>query len=564
MRFLLLFGFFLLPSIRPLAQGFTVQAGKILAPDGTEFVIRGVNVNGPYWPWSRPTAPDADLIAGAWKFNTVRVNCFPSLRGTFPQNNPNLDEIVNALTGRKVVVQLENHDFTGKYPADAQLDDLKAWWVDLANRFKNNPYVWFNVMNEPGSSATVPETWKTAHEAVVNAIRGTGATNVIVLDEHGFGQGNGFKDGVSNSGVLTYGPYFTKNYPNIAFSLHLYSTWIYGQARLEAYLDEAKARGLAVHVGEFGAADGYSKSVAADLFRVALTRNLGTMVWQWDGSDTHDLTRGTTRGGGWEIDRTDGSLPGNLSFVGNLVWKSNRGELRAGSADFTLTAPWLYNGSFEQGLDEWINWGGAEVEQNTGNARDGQKNVRIASGNPGGCGQPIYLTPGETYVVQAWGRNSLKPDPATDLGVQYKVNNGPTQYATLSFTETDYTFKRREFTLPLGISEATVFMWKADKNATFYADGIQIFLKREEVVLGTAPEPVPRAFPNPTTGELLVPLDGLDPDSLRLTDATGQTLPLTVQRVDDHAARVRLGAVPPGVYLLRAGTAVLQKVVVQR
>lgn len=563
--------YFLLASARVAAQNFTVQADKIIGPDGKEFIIRGVNVNGPHWPWNRPTAPDADLITNVWKFNTVRVNCFPSLKGTFPQNNVNLDEIVSTFTGRKVVVQLENHDFTGKYPADAQLEELKIWWVDLANRFKGNPYVWFNVMNEPGTGATVPETWKTAHEAVVKAIRGTGATNVIVLDEHGFGQGNGFRDGVANSAVLTHGPYFTKAYANIAFSLHLYSTWIYGQSRLEAYFDEAKKRGLSVHVGEFGAAEGYGKAVAADLFRVALARNLGTAVWQWDGSDTHDLTRGTTRGGGWEVNRRDGSLPTNLSFVGNLIWKANRGELQAGSADFTLRGPWLYNGSFEENLDEWFNWGNAEVEQNSTNARAGRNNLKVSSGGAGGgCGQPVYLTPGQTYVVRAWGRNARQASPATDLGVQYKVGNGPTQYAVLRFSEAEYAFKRTEFTLPTGVSEATVYVWKGDAANTFYADDLQVFLKNEEAVTGTDPDPDAGGtlFPNPTDGgEITVPLLGSGRPTFTLTSSEGRYVPVAVNFPDAKTARLRFGTVSPGVYLLRAwrgGQPVLVRKVVVR
>lgn len=541
---------------RLAAQTFTVQADKILGPDGKEFVIRGVNVNGPHWPWNRPTAPDADLITNVWKFNTVRVNCFPSLKGTFPQNNVNLDEIVSTFTGRKVVVQLENHDFTGKYPTDAQLEELKTWWVDLANRFKGNPYVWFNVMNEPGTGASVPETWKITHEAVVKAIRGTGAQNIIVLDEHGFGQGNGFKDGVSNSGVLTHGPYFTKTYANIAFSLHLYSTWIYGQSRLEAYFNEAKTRGLSVHVGEFGAAESYSKAVAADLFRVALARNLGTAAWQWDGSDSHDLTRGTTRGGGWEVDRRDGSLPTNLSFAGNLIWKANRGELQAGSVDFTLRAPWLYNGSFEENLDEWFNWGNAEVEQNSTNARTGRNNVKVnGSGSGGGCGQPVYLVPGATYVVQAWGRNTRQASPATDLGVQYKVGNGPTQYAVLRFTETEYVFKRLEFTLPPGVSEATVYIWKGDATNTFYADDIQVFLKSEEVITGTEPaaDSAGTLFPNPAAGgEITVQLPEGSQPTFTLTSPEGRDVPVAVSFSNAETARMRFGTLPPGVYLLKA------------
>jgi hypothetical protein len=552
MRLLAVFLLIVLAASRLTAQHFQIQPNGILGPEGNAFVIRGTNVNGPHWPWNRPTVPDADLLVNAWKFNTIRVNCFPSLRATFPQNNADLDAIVRTFTVRKVVVQIENHDFTGKYPDAAQLAELKTWWVDLATRFKANPYVWFNVMNEPGTGATVPETWKTAHEAVVQAIRGTGAENPIILDEHGFGQGNGFQNGTTGSGVLTYGPYFVQQYRNIGFSVHLYATWIYGQSRLEAYLQEARTRQLHVHVGEFGSAETYSRAVAAELFRVLLKTDVGALAWQWDGSDTHDLTRGTSRGGGWEVNKTDGTLPTNLSFVGTLLWKYTHGTLQAGSPDFTLRAPWLYNGGFEEDLAEWINYGGAEVEKNAAGVREGRNQVRINSGTASGCGQPVYLTPGATYVVQAWGRNSLTPTPATDLGVQYKDASGRTQYAVLNFTETEYTLKRREFTMPAPVSDVSVFMYKADKNATFYADDIRVFLKSEDVPLGTEPGRGPSldVFPNPATDELRIRAEGLDRSTLALTGVDGAAFRVVPEVVDARTVRLRLGGFPAGLYLL--------------
>lgn len=546
-RFLLLW---LLSGPLAVAQNFSVRNGLIYAPDGTVFRIRGTNVNGPHWPWNRPTLPDLDLITNVWKFNTIRLNFFPSLKSTFPNNNVDHAAIVRAFTDRKVVVQLENHDFTGKYPSGQELENLKTFWVELAKQYKNNPYVWFNIMNEPGTGAAVPELWKTTHEAVIEVIRSTGAANIIILDEHGFGQGNGFRE-LSNSGVMTYGPYFTQKYDNIVFSLHLYSNWIYGFNRLQNYFQEAQKRNLSVHVGEFGAAEHYSRAVAADLFRVLENQQSGYAVWHWDGSDTHDLTRGTSRGGGWEIDRTDGSRPNNLSFVGNLIWKANRNELKYPSADFVVGTPWIYNGSFEDDLSEWFNWGGAEVEKNSANARQGSNNVRIASCSTGGCGQPVYLRPGETYVLEAWGRNSLAPTPPTDLGVQYKDATGNTRYEVLSFGEITYTPKRKEFTLPADISDATVFIWKGDKNTTFYADDIRLFLK-SEAVLGVVDEaPDILLFPNPG-GRILTLQGKLSPQTrMELTDLVGRSMPLYYRQTGPEHWTVRLDSVAAGSYVLR-------------
>ena len=89
-------------------QTFRVDSTNIIDPEGNVFLIKGVNVNGPYWPWSRSTVDDVPLITDTWKFNTVRVNILPRLKGIFPNNNTNLDAIVDSFTARKVVTIIEN------------------------------------------------------------------------------------------------------------------------------------------------------------------------------------------------------------------------------------------------------------------------------------------------------------------------------------------------------------------------------------------------------------------------------------------------------------------------
>jgi len=539
------------------AQNFSVQNEKILAPDGQEFIIKGANVNGPHWPWNRATLQDIDLITNVWNFNTIRVNCFPSLAHIFPNNNVNLDQIVSAFTSRKVVVQIENHDFTGKYPNAAELEILKNWWVDLANRFKNNSYVWFNIMNEPGNEPNVDERWKNTHDYVVKAIRATGAQNIIVLDEHGFGQGSGMKNGAAGSGILTYADYFTQNYQNICFSVHLYSTWIYGQPQLETLFAAAKQRNFSVHIGEFGTANGYSKGVARDLFNIILNQKIGNIFWQWDGSDTHDLTQGTTRGGAWEVNRTDGNIPTNLSFVGNLIWKYNHDILQANSPDMILKAPWLYNGSFEQDLDEWFNWGNAEVEKNTANAKHGKNNLRVnASTTGGGAGQPLYLTLGETYTLKAWGKNSINPSGTTDLGVQYKDASSTMHFELLHFTETTYTQKQIEFTLPnQPIADLNVFVWKNDKNVTFYADDIQISLKNEVTTpvinLSTINFKI---FPNPTNDFISIEGTDLQHYTFQLADSTGKIVAIQTEQISNEHIKMIVQHLNTGTYFLTGKT----------
>jgi len=65
-------------------------------------------------------------------------------------------------------------------------------WKFIANRYKNDPYVMFGIMNEPFNSVDIPDdeiaihlgqTYSTFMEQMVDGIRGTGATQIVVLDE---------------------------------------------------------------------------------------------------------------------------------------------------------------------------------------------------------------------------------------------------------------------------------------------------------------------------------------------------------------------------------------------
>lgn len=59
-------------------------------------------------------------------------------------------------------------------PVDAAFVDL---WSRVAAVFKDNPKVWFGLMNEPNGLPAL--TWFAAAQKAINAIRATGATNVI-------------------------------------------------------------------------------------------------------------------------------------------------------------------------------------------------------------------------------------------------------------------------------------------------------------------------------------------------------------------------------------------------
>ena len=65
---------------------------------------------------------------------------------------------------------------------------IRKFWDEMTRRYKNNPYVWFNIYNEPYEGDDT-ENWRVLHEYYVNRIRAQGAENIIVADVPQYGQG---------------------------------------------------------------------------------------------------------------------------------------------------------------------------------------------------------------------------------------------------------------------------------------------------------------------------------------------------------------------------------------
>lgn len=315
------------------AGNFSVSGSRILDPMGNPFVAKGVNISGFNWVWQRHSASDVNQIVDCWNFNLVRVNSF-LFWGRVPYQqyevNNNLDEIVNTFTSRGIVVVFEGHDHIGSYYQGEDLNALIAWFTELASRYRDNPYVWFDIMNEPGNRSSIDrDRWVNMHGQVIEAIRNNAQSDNIIIVEGAFGgQDNAYAsaDMVTQSAILQHAQevinYNGQYYENIAFSIHPYDLWNQGDAKMADYFDRVHAQGMAMIVGEYGVDTGQDVTAATQsMFNTAVPRSIGRIVWHWDGSDNNDLTSGTSQGGGWEIN--DCANPTNLSWLGQLVWNDN-------------------------------------------------------------------------------------------------------------------------------------------------------------------------------------------------------------------------------------------------
>jgi endoglucanase len=100
------------------------------------------------------------------------------------QEQMRMDEFVNYATSKGAYVLIDPHNFAryygniigeSKVPVSAYTD----FWSKLASHYRENDKVIFGLMNEPNTMST--ELWLSDANAAIQAIRATGATNLILV-----------------------------------------------------------------------------------------------------------------------------------------------------------------------------------------------------------------------------------------------------------------------------------------------------------------------------------------------------------------------------------------------
>lgn len=292
---------------------FSIVDTQIYDPDGNEFIVKGTNM----FAWEGTARVDSIVLD--WGFNAIRVPNF--LLGSYGQPHPATDgyatnrQIVQAFTQNQphppTVVIFDAHDRIGHYYQGEEFELLTQYWREMAQLFKDNPYVWFNLHNEPGKKNANPDQWITYHRELIDVIRSEGANNMIVVDGEAWGQ-----DFYSQT-ILNHGSKIMDGNDNIVFSIHVYDQW--NQTDISHYFDQLHQHNIPVMVGEYGAINGDRSTLSASqqMMNAVQEREIGRMVWVFSANDRNDLT--SQQGGhGYHF---DGSNTDTLTELGQLVWQ---------------------------------------------------------------------------------------------------------------------------------------------------------------------------------------------------------------------------------------------------
>ncbi|MBB3813202.1 endoglucanase [Xanthomonas arboricola] len=310
------------PSLRSAALALTLLAAMPLAhakepghPDrqssGLKYV--GVNLSGAefnsrkkpgtlFKDYTYPSAADFSYFAGKG-MNTIRLPFLwerlqPQLSGDLdPAQLALLKKAVAAAKANKQYLILDVHNYAkynGKRIGSSEVPTATVadLWRRLALEFKDDSSVIFGLMNEPnGISAT---DWATAAQGAINAIRKTGARNLILVPGTAYSGAHSWRSasyGVSNAKALEI---LKDPGNNLAFEAHQYLDNDYsgtkpvctsatvGEEKLRgftAWLRENKQKGF---LGEFGTANNPVCDQALEGMLTYMEKNSDVWLgWTW-------------------------------------------------------------------------------------------------------------------------------------------------------------------------------------------------------------------------------------------------------------------------------------------
>jgi endoglucanase len=165
-----------------VAGWLSVSGNKIVNTSGQQVILKGVNIADPEQlntkPWERPGVTARSIASAATDQFNAKVVRLPILPGdpaypnegffsttnggeTYFKNH--IKPLVDELTAKGIYVIIDLHyvsDYDGLY------SKVEAFWKFMAPKFATNPYVMYEIFNEP----IYPDNWSTWKNTIAQPI----------------------------------------------------------------------------------------------------------------------------------------------------------------------------------------------------------------------------------------------------------------------------------------------------------------------------------------------------------------------------------------------------------
>lgn len=213
-----------------LPPALQVKRNRLETSDGKNVWLQGLCVDSLEWSAGGEKIDKSIPVAvDGWKANVIRLpvrDDFWFGRGPYQKKDGGagyrkvVDSVIEAASGRGAYVVLDLHRF------GAPTREHVEFWKDAATRYKNHPAVLFELFNEPhsmswklwrdGGPLTAPKKPEeltgevtTGHQALLDAVRATGAHNVAIAggldwsyDLSGIVQGYALEEKPGGKGIV--------------------------------------------------------------------------------------------------------------------------------------------------------------------------------------------------------------------------------------------------------------------------------------------------------------------------------------------------------------------------
>lgn len=258
---------------------FTTDNGRILAPDGREFIARGVNLQYGDHPDQALPAIAAIDSTGA---NMIRLQL--RRETTAGQLRRALDEAVQARI--PVMIFYWESDITCASDSALLRKDAEAlWlkrWAKVLKEPKYQPWIMLNIANEWGSSKDGFKDYTATYTDLIKAFRAEGFRAPIVIDAADCGQATAsFTEGRGRAFVAA------DPLKNLIVSVHAYHHLWNSPGKIDDNIATLKATGLPFVLGEFGDRELNEDGHTVDhlyLMQSADAQGVGWLAWSWKGN----------------------------------------------------------------------------------------------------------------------------------------------------------------------------------------------------------------------------------------------------------------------------------------
>jgi mannan endo-1,4-beta-mannosidase len=150
-------------------------------------------------------------------------------------------------------------------------------WKEIADlpSVKNHSDVWLNIWNEPywwdGTNGYSDDMWETDAIAMIDTIRSTGASNIVVIEGSHTGQGHEV--------IINRGQIVRLGRGDVVFDIHVYNTlWNIPEVNIIDRFQQLKNSGNAFIVGEFA---NNGTEIWEPVINACQSENISLLSWLW-------------------------------------------------------------------------------------------------------------------------------------------------------------------------------------------------------------------------------------------------------------------------------------------